>query len=157
MLVALGGRAGKNLGLYVFNSPIFANTPTGPEAIGYNDAPSFGNVAFGTRPTATGVPTPIPGLTNVAPPTKPATPTVVPSPIPSGIAASLPSVPGAFYVAAAATPAVPITTVAVPTVSTVSGFPTPGQAYVVDLIAVDSATAPVDLVLVTEATTGFGF
>jgi hypothetical protein len=158
MLIALGGRAGKNLGLYAYTSPTFATPPTGPAAIGYNDAPSFGAVAFGTIATTGGTPTTLPGLTNVPAPTKTATPAALPSPIPAGISAPLASVPAAFYDAAAATPTVPVTTVPVPTVSTAPGFPTPGQAYVVDLIAVDSAAAAkLDLVLVTESTTGYGF
>lgn len=156
-LVALAGRAGKTLGLYAWVSPTFANVPTGPEAIAYNGAPTFGNVGFGYLLTATSAPTNLTGATNLVAP-KAGTPASITPAANSTTStftatAPLPSVPASFFdgKGVASGPVVPITTV--PAVT-----PAAGQAYVVDLIAVDSATtAGLDLVEVLETTTGYGF
>jgi hypothetical protein len=156
-LVALAGRAGKTLGLYAWTSPTFANVPTGPEAIAYNGAPTFGNVGFGYLLTATSAPTNLTGATNLAAP-KAGTPASITVATNSTTAtftatAALPAVPVSFFdgKGVASGPVVPITTV--PAIA-----PAAGQAYVVDLIAVDSATAAgLDLVQVLETTTGYGF
>jgi hypothetical protein len=156
-LVALAGRAGTTLGLYAWISPTFANVPTGPEAIAYNAAPTFGNVGFGYLLTATSTPTNLTGATNLAAP-KPGTSTsITPAATTFSVTAPLPGVPASFFVGKGVTTGtvVPIKTVAAIT-------PAAGQAYVVDLIAVDSAvtptsTAPLDVVQVIEATTGYGF
>lgn len=159
-LVVLAGRAGKNLGLYAFTSPSFAVPPTTPAAIGYNAAPSFGNVAFGYEATTGGTPTAIAGLTSVAQTQKPASMTSITAT--AFVLGALPAIPAAFYDAATAAPTTPLATVTVPpAVSTPSATapaaPIIGQVYVADLIAIDSAAAAkLDLIVVAEPT-GYGF
>jgi hypothetical protein len=160
-LIALGGRAGSTLGLYGFTAPNFAVPPTTPAAIGYNDAPTFGPVAFGSRATATGTPTPITGLTNVTQTQKPASRTSIS--LTAFASGALPAIPAAFYDAAASAPTTPIGTFTVPaSVATPSptapGAPVTGQVYVPDLIAIDSASAAkLDIIVIVEQTTGYGF
>jgi hypothetical protein len=165
MLVALGGHAGSNLGLYVWNSPTFPTTPSSAEAIAYNDAPTFGPVAFGYQAT-TGAPvTTIAGLSTVNPPAKPASTTSV-TPTASTVGA-IPGAPATFVDGTPATPIVPIGTYPVPPAVTTpnpaipatAGAPILGQVYVADLVAIDSNTPGklLDLVVITEPVAGIAY
>lgn len=154
-LIALGGRAGKNLGLYAWSSPAFPVPPASGETIAYNDAPTFGNVGFGFVPTA-GTPTNLTGATNIAAPKAATGSSVTPATNGATIVSAttpLTAIPASFFDGKGVTTGsvVPVTTVA-------AIAPVSGQAYVVDLIAVDSATAAgLDLVQVLETTMGYGF
>ncbi|HTJ28709.1 MAG TPA: hypothetical protein VMA36_21325 [Candidatus Limnocylindria bacterium] len=160
-LVALGGRAGSTLGLYVWTAPTFPVAPSAPQAIGYNDAPTFGAVGFGYQATAGAAVTTIAGLASVNPPAKPATTTsATPT---AAVTGALPAIPATFVDGKPATPIVPLGTYTVPAAlaspsTSAPGTPVIGQVYVPDLIAVDSAAAAkLDIVVIAEPTTGYGF
>jgi hypothetical protein len=151
--IVLGGRtAGGTLGLYVYGEPSFAATPP-TEAISHNAAPAFTaasvnkSVGFGYTP-AGGVPTNLTGATGIAAPTRAATTTAV---INANVVSTLPAVPASFYDGAGVTSGtvVPIKTVAAP-------VQVAGQPYVIQLYAID-AVGGLNLVVVPEQTTGFGF
>jgi hypothetical protein len=150
-LVALGGRAGTTLGLYVWNAPAFPVSPTAPEAISYNDAPTFGPAGFGANIGTTAVT--LAGASNVAAPAKASSTGATPG---AGIVSPLSAIPTSFFVGKGGATVTPLTTVTVP--ATGQGSPTAGQVYVPDLVAIDSTNAAgVDLILITEATSGYGF
>jgi hypothetical protein len=152
--IVLGGRAaGGTLGLYVYGEPSFAATPP-TEAISHNAAPAFTaasankSVGFGYIPMG-GVPTNLTGATGVGAPTIAGTTVAV---VNANVVSTLPAVPASFYDGAGVTAGtvVPIKTVAAP-------GQVAGQPYVIQLYAIDAAAGGLNLVVVPEQTTGFGF
>jgi hypothetical protein len=148
--IVLGGRSGSTLGLYYYPAATtFVNPPTTPEAQGFNASPTFGKVGLGYIPSGGAATTLFSSLTAPAPSKVAATVTTAGS---FGLA-PLPAQPTSFYVGkpVASGTVVPLTTQPAAALIT-------GSTYVADVFSIDSTNAAgVDVVSISEQTTGYGF
>ncbi|MEO7040611.1 MAG: hypothetical protein ABI186_11340, partial [Candidatus Elarobacter sp.] len=149
-LALAGTAAGATLGLYFYPAATtFVNAPTSPVAQAFNASPTFGAIGLGYLLPAGGVPTNL--VASLVAPVR-SKPTETVATAGSFAAAALPAPPASFYVgkAVASGTVVPITTE--PAAAAV-----PGSTYVADVFSVDAPGGAVDVVSVTEPTSGYGF
>jgi hypothetical protein len=149
--LVLGGRSGSTLGLYYYTGTAFPNSPTTPQAQGFDASPTFGKVGIGTTVGGTNV-TLFASLNAPAVSKPTGTVTTAGS---SGVA-SLTGQPSSFQVgkpvSSTSVPIVPLATTSAATLATA------GSTYVADIFSIDSTnTAGVDVVSIFEPTSGYGF